>query len=307
MSNDMMEHKHRHGGRDRHFAAPDGRGSGHGFGQGREHGLEHGLERGPGRGHGSPGGRRPFDYGDLRLIVLGMIAETPRHGYELMKAIEARTGGGYTPSPGVIYPTLSWLEDMGYAASEAGGGRRSYRLTDEGAAFLAANREAVEALDGRLGAPHRRRERLEPVMEAMGALKSALRARFARGPVDEAAANDIAAAIRAAAEQVGATMAETETVGALQSEAVVTTPKAAGYAAQLAKHFGHKVEARFEDGQGEVAFPFGRCGLEAQGERLSLTASAADVEALARVEEVIASHLRRFAFREELVIEWARA
>src|ERR1700759_1689517 len=61
---------------------------------------------------------RPFDYGELRLLALAMIAEQPRHGYELMKAIEERMGGTYSPSPGVIYPTLSWLEDMGYAAVE---------------------------------------------------------------------------------------------------------------------------------------------------------------------------------------------
>src|SRR4051812_30777633 len=64
-------------------------------------------------------GGRLFDYGELRLLVLAMIAEQPRHGYELMQVIEERTGGSYSPSPGVIYPTLSWLEDMGYAHVEA--------------------------------------------------------------------------------------------------------------------------------------------------------------------------------------------
>src|SRR4051794_22661129 len=61
----------------------------------------------------------------------------PRHGYELMRALEEQTGGSYSPSPGVIYPTLAWLEDMGYAQVEEGGGRKSYRITPEGDAFHA--------------------------------------------------------------------------------------------------------------------------------------------------------------------------
>src|SRR5271163_5272853 len=91
-----------------------------------------------GRRHG-----RLFDYGELRLLILAMIAEQPRHGYELIKVIEERFGGSYTPSPGVIYPTLSWLDDMGYAAVDAeASGRKRYRLTAEGEAFLVANRAA---------------------------------------------------------------------------------------------------------------------------------------------------------------------
>src|SRR5689334_2969210 len=117
-----------------------------------------------GRGFGRPGhrrhglfsrerrGGRPFDYGELRLLALAMIAEQPRHGYELMKAIEERMGGSYTPSPGVMYPTLSWLEDMGYAAVELqDAGRKRYRITAEGEAFLATSGPAVEALFARIG------------------------------------------------------------------------------------------------------------------------------------------------------------
>ncbi len=66
-----------------------------------------------------------------------MIAEQPCHGYELIKAIEETFGGRYSPSPGVIYPTLAWLDDMGYAAIEAeDGGRKRYSITAEGEAFL---------------------------------------------------------------------------------------------------------------------------------------------------------------------------
>ena len=284
-----MKHLFRPGGRDRHFAAPDAR---------RDRGRH---------------GRRPFDYGDLRLIVLGLIADTPRHGYELIKEIEARMGGGYSPSPGVIYPTLSWLEYMGYATSEAEGRSKSYRLTEEGAAFLRANREALDALSRRMGAPgERRRDAPEPVMAAMGALKQALRARFQAAPVDAEAAERIAAAIRAAAREVEkerTEMSEQETgpEARLTSTATVETAKAAGYAAQLAKHFAHKIPARFEDGTGEITFSAGTCRLEAEGTRLTLTAEAATPEALGQVEDVVARHLLRFAFREELALDWRRA
>jgi DNA-binding PadR family transcriptional regulator len=114
----------------------------------------HSLENGRGRRdhRGGRHGGRLFDYGDLRLLLLAMIADKPRHGYEIIKAIEERFGGSYTPSPGVIYPTLSWLVDMGYATAEAeDSGRKSYRITTEGEAFLTANRTAADELLARAG------------------------------------------------------------------------------------------------------------------------------------------------------------
>jgi DNA-binding PadR family transcriptional regulator len=134
-----------------------------------------------------------------------MISEQPRHGYELMKAIEERVSGSYSPSPGVIYPTLSWLDDMGYAAAEAeDAGRKRYRITVEGEAFLTANRAAVDALLSRIGsagggapdgAP-------APVLRAMENLKVALRLRLRHGPLDQTTADTIAAALDAAAQAV---------------------------------------------------------------------------------------------------------
>jgi DNA-binding PadR family transcriptional regulator len=146
-----------------------------------------------------------FDYGELRLLALAMIAEQPRHGYELMKAIEDRMGGSYTPSPGVIYPTLSWLEDMGYTAVEVQEtGRKRYRMTAEGETFLAANRAAVEALFARMG-PQRQGGPTDvpaPVLRGMENLKMALRLRHKRGPIDDTAAQAIAAALDTAAQAV---------------------------------------------------------------------------------------------------------
>jgi DNA-binding PadR family transcriptional regulator len=187
--------RHRHsGGSDRRFSHPEDLAD-------RRHGGHHHHH------HGRSGrrGGRPFDYGELRLLSLGMIAEQPRHGYELMKAIEERMSGSYTPSPGVMYPTLSWLEDMGYAEVDtAETGRKRYRITAEGEAFLNANRAAVDELLSRIGpagagAP----EGIPaPVLRGMENLKLALRLRLKRGPLDQAAAETIAASLDAAAQTV---------------------------------------------------------------------------------------------------------
>ncbi|MFD1110539.1 PadR family transcriptional regulator [Pseudoroseomonas ludipueritiae] len=131
-----------------------------------------------------------------------MIADQPRHGYELIKAIEERMGGSYSPSPGVIYPMLSWLEDMGYAVIEAEQtGRKRYRLTPEGEGFVAANRPAIDSLFARIGqgGPAGREAVPAPVTRAMENLKLALRLRLRGGGIDAAAAESIAAALDAAA------------------------------------------------------------------------------------------------------------
>src|SRR6201997_5641839 len=124
---------HRHG--DRHA-----RGGMFGRGAGRLGGHRHGG------GHGGRFGRF-FDHGDLRYVLLGLIAERPRHGYELIKAIEEKFGGMYSPSPGVIYPTLTLLEELGYIRAEPGGGtKKLYSITDEGTNFLAANQPLVDTI-----------------------------------------------------------------------------------------------------------------------------------------------------------------
>lgn len=155
-----------------------------------------------GRGRGGRHGGRLFNYGELRLLLLAMISEQASHGYELIKAVEERCGGGYTPSPGVIYPTLAWLDDMGYAAIDVEeGGRKRYRITPEGEAFLAANRAAAEELLTRV-APAGAAARPAQIVRAMENLKLALRLRLQNGPLDQAALETIADAIDAAAKKV---------------------------------------------------------------------------------------------------------
>lgn len=183
--------------RHRHEDGPDPSGSRRGDEDHRRHGGPHHGHRHKGRHSG-----RMFNYGELRLLVLAMIAEQPRHGYELMRVLEERTGGGYSPSPGVIYPTLAWLEDMGYAQVETeGGGRKSYRITPEGEAFHTTNRGLVEGLLARITSPaggHRHGEPA-PVTRGMENLKLSLRLRLRSGQVDQATAERIAAALDAAA------------------------------------------------------------------------------------------------------------
>jgi DNA-binding PadR family transcriptional regulator len=237
-----------------------------------------------------------------------MIAEQPRHGYELMKGIEERMGGGYSPSPGVIYPTLAWLEDMGYAAVEVAGSRKSYSITPEGEAFLAANRAALSELEARMAGPGRRHGVPEPILEAMARLKRALRMRLLRGPADAGSIADMAAAVATAAESVESRMPEApEPAVLVRSTARVQTPKAASYLAQLCKHFAHKIPANYEGNQGRVSFPRGECRLEAEGDILAITVKAADAEAVSQLQDVVARHLERFAFREELAIDWKPA
>jgi DNA-binding PadR family transcriptional regulator len=195
------------GGRGRPFTNPDNPSEHHRDHEGRHHEGRHGhRDHHEGRDRHHRGGRRGgrlFDYGELRLLLLAMIAEQPRHGYELIKAIEDRFGGSYTPSPGVIYPTLSWLDDMGYATVEAeDGGRKRYRITSEGEAFLVANRAAADGVLARAGAVGGRGAIPAPVVRAMENLRLAMRLRLRQGPLDQAAAESIAAALDAAAQTV---------------------------------------------------------------------------------------------------------
>jgi DNA-binding PadR family transcriptional regulator len=178
----------------RHLALP-AEPSGDHHHRGRRHRHHHGGRHGP----------RLFDYGELRILLLAMIADRPRHGYELIKAIEERMGGSYTPSPGVIYPTLAWLDDMGYAAIETeDAGRKRYRITTEGEAFLVANRAAADELLARSGPGGGTDGALMPaqVVRAMENVKLAIRLRLKRGPIDQAAAESIAAALDDAAQMV---------------------------------------------------------------------------------------------------------
>jgi DNA-binding PadR family transcriptional regulator len=93
---------------------------------------------------------RMLAHGDLRLVALTLIAEQPRHGYEIIKLIEEKTAGWYSPSPGVVYPTLTYLEEAGYVTVETEGTKKLYTITPEGRAYIEENRSIVDAILGRL-------------------------------------------------------------------------------------------------------------------------------------------------------------
>src|SRR5437667_7733878 len=99
--------------------------------------------------HGFRAGRK-LGAEDLQLIILALLAEKPAHGYEIIKALGERSGGFYSPSPGMVYPALTYLEELGYASVEADGAKKLYRISDEGRAYLEQNRRIVDAIFAQL-------------------------------------------------------------------------------------------------------------------------------------------------------------
>jgi DNA-binding PadR family transcriptional regulator len=189
-----MFHRHRHHDHSRRFARGEHRHDGEHLGRDRHR-----------HGGGRFGLGRFFAHGDLRLVILHLIEEKPRHGYEIIKAIEDQVAGAYSPSPGVIYPTLTLLEELGYVTVSAGdGAKKLHQITDEGRAFLAANRPAVDALLARMAeARHTRGDGPAPqILRAMENLKLALRLRLSRGPLSEDQINAVAALLDVAATGV---------------------------------------------------------------------------------------------------------
>ena len=128
-----------------------GRGFGH-FGKG----FMDGGDRG-GRGFGM--GRKLASV-DLQLLILGLLEEKPRHGYEIIKALDERSKGFYVPSPGMVYPALTYLEEIGHATVEVDGARKLYQITDAGKQHLESNRSTFDALYAQFGRVGERMDRL---------------------------------------------------------------------------------------------------------------------------------------------------
>jgi DNA-binding PadR family transcriptional regulator len=203
-------HSHPHGRHGHHhrgeqFCGPRG------FSRHFAGGLEHGRGGGFGRFVGD---------GELRLVVLALLEQAPRHGYEVIKALEEHSSGFYTPSPGVIYPTLTYLEETGHAVSNPDGNKKVYSITEEGRLHLRENRKAVDAMlerirligermsrarkwfEGQEGYEGRDKdipEVVPEVNEARRALKGALAARLDASPQTQA---KIAAILRKTAEEI---------------------------------------------------------------------------------------------------------
>ena len=165
-----------------------------GFG-GRWEGFEHGFG----------GGReRFFEGGHLQLVILQLIAEKPSYGYEIIKTIEERLSGGYAPSPGVVYPTLTLLEEEGLATSSTEGNKKLYAATEQGKEYLKANAATVKAIFGRMEQARKvfGRGRSPQVMRALMNLNFALKMRVGRGDLSQEQLSKIVEALDAAARAI---------------------------------------------------------------------------------------------------------
>ena len=149
-------------------------------------------------------GPKMFEAGALRYIVLQLIAEQPRHGYEIIKDLEQRTGGGYAPSPGVIYPLLAMLEDLGYVVVTQESNKKLHTITPEGQAFLDENRGFVKAIfarvsrSGRERGPHCGRD----IKHSLHALKATVVSKVREQALSEEQLRKIQAILERAADDV---------------------------------------------------------------------------------------------------------
>jgi DNA-binding PadR family transcriptional regulator len=149
-------------------------------------------------GRGFFGGRK-LGSGDLQLVILALLEEHPRHGYEIIKALEETSKGFYSPSPGMVYPALTYLEEVGYATVEADGSKKLYRITDAGLAKLNEDRAVVDAMLSQLASIGGKMDRVRKafasdeqadlghraVDEARQSLRAALIAKLGASPSDE--------------------------------------------------------------------------------------------------------------------------
>lgn len=173
--------------------------------------MRRALERGFTRGFAGPPrqwsrglGNRPFEQGDLRWLVLDLISEQARHGYDIIKVIGEKMEGEYSPSPGVIYPTLTFLEESGMIRGEMQGSKKLFAITDEGRTELGAHQGEVEAAKSRLDEARRRMGGAPPpeLIRAMGNLWTAMRIRLSKGKLSPEQIKALAAVIDKAATAV---------------------------------------------------------------------------------------------------------
>jgi DNA-binding PadR family transcriptional regulator len=177
---------------------------GHRRGRGFERGFRD-FRRGGGFDPRMGGRERLFDSGDIRFVVLKLLAEQPSYGYQLIKTMEERLAGAYTPSAGVIYPTLTMLEEEGLASvSTSEANRKVYSVTPQGLEYLAAHKDRVDELFERLEETGRgfRDGRSPELMKAMHNLHGAILARVFRGNSTPEQIRKITEAVNAAAKSI---------------------------------------------------------------------------------------------------------
>jgi DNA-binding PadR family transcriptional regulator len=163
------------------------------------------VDGGEGRGRRGWRSKRIFESGELRLVLLKLIADEPRHGYDLIRAVEELTGGEYAPSPGVVYPTLTLLDEMGLIEQAPGeGARKPFQITDAGREHLQGNSEEADELIARLKtlSPSHHPEGGSPIWRAMRNLGVAIRHRVAQGEISDETKFELAALIDELAQKI---------------------------------------------------------------------------------------------------------
>jgi len=160
---------------------------------------------GRGRGHEERSRGRIFAHGDMRYVIVGLLAEKSSYGYELIKAIEERLNGAYSPSPGLIYPTLTMLEEMGYVTSkDLDGNKKFYSITLEGRTFLEINKPTVNKIIGRMAHAADLHQRTEDprLVRAVQNLKLTLRLKGTASKLSDDQIKQIAEALDEAARKI---------------------------------------------------------------------------------------------------------
>jgi DNA-binding PadR family transcriptional regulator len=200
MRSSLFSHGHSgHGRGHGRFAFP------HGFGPRRFGSDGADNDHGGRGGRGGGGRRRLFDNETLRLILLKLLADEPRHGYDLIRAIQTLSGEAYAPSPGVVYPTLTLLADMDLIAEQPGeGSRKRFAITEAGRAQIAERQAALDLALDRLASLAQKAQRMDggPVRRAMHNLRFALQNRLEKEGADEQTLLDVAALIDEAAHKI---------------------------------------------------------------------------------------------------------
>lgn len=156
------------------------------------------------RGRGARSGGRPLGHGDLRLLILSLIAETPRHGYDLIQEIETRTGGTYKPSPGVMYPALEIIQDLGWAEVRNEDGKKTFHITSAGEAEREKEAESIAAIHARLADLLKADEETDPtdIRSAMHRLRHAVISAAREHTADETRQRRIVEILAAAKDEI---------------------------------------------------------------------------------------------------------
>lgn len=251
---------------------------------------------------------RTFDYGELRLLLLAIIAKQPSHGYELIHAVNERLGGTYKPSPGVLYPALTWLYDRSYTEIDLEkGGRKRYSITSEGQAFLSANKASIDMLLARV-AVKPQGQSPQAIVEAMDHLKRALSLRAKREPVAEELIERIGGIIHVAANQIEALLnAPMLSEGAAKCVAEIVTPNGERFLRRLCSHFQHRTPVVTDENSGHFRMSMGEVRMEALEGIFRVTLTALSPEKLIEMQHILQRHLEKEAVREILQIDWESA